>query len=81
MSFLLTACAAGTPHPTAGQPPTYRAGYSDGCNSGYVAAGHPYYRFTKDVQTYATDPLYKQGWDDGLTVCKGEYEAIGRALR
>jgi hypothetical protein len=62
-------------------PPSYRAGFSPGCDSGYVAAGHPYYRFNKDVTRYAGDSLYKQGWDDGFAQCKGRYEAVGRSMR
>lgn len=62
-------------------PPTYQEGYAAGCNSGNVAAGHPYYRFTKDIQAYASDQLYKQGWDDGFQVCKGKYESVQRMMR
>ena len=63
-----------------GRPDGYRYGYADGCNSGNVAAGHPYYRFSKDIQSYSSDDLYRQGWNDGFSTCKGKYEAIGRAL-
>lgn len=63
------------------QPQGYKDGWKDGCPSGYVAAGHPYYRFAKDVQRYAADGMYKQGWDDGMTQCKGNYESIGRSMR
>jgi hypothetical protein len=65
----------------AGQPPAYKDGYMGGCNSGYVAAGHPYYKFNKDVARYGSDNIYKQGWDDGFVVCKGKYDAIGQSLR
>lgn len=65
----------------AGQPVEYRDGYKSGCSSGYLAAGNPYYRFSKDVPRYAGDAIYKQGWDDGFSVCKGSYESVGRALR
>lgn len=58
----------------AGQPLPYKEGYKDGCDSGYVAAGHPYYRPAKDVTKYGSDSLYKQGWDRGFSVCKDEYE-------
>ena len=64
----------------AGQPVPYKVGFKDGCDSGYVAAGHPYYKFKKDIARYSRDELYKQGWDDGFRVCKGKYESIGRAL-
>ncbi|HXV80809.1 MAG TPA: hypothetical protein VEG60_13100 [Candidatus Binatia bacterium] len=45
----------------AGQPVQYKEGYMAGCDSGYVGAGHPYYRFSKDVTRYGNDNLYKQG--------------------
>lgn len=63
------------------QPPEYKAGYGDGCDSGYVAAGHPYYRFAKDVVRFGNDALYKQGWEDGFSVCKGSYDSISTGLR
>jgi hypothetical protein len=62
-------------------PGEYQEGYSAGCPSGQVAAGHPYRSFTKDVDRYSNDARYRQGWDDGFSVCKGQYEAIGNALR
>ena len=60
----------------AGQPLPNKDGYKSGCDSGYVAAGHPYYRFSKNVVRYNDDSLYKQGWDDGFSVCKGKYDSI-----
>lgn len=58
------------------QPISYREGYMQGCSSGYVAAGHPYYRFEKDVERHLNDKLYRAGWNDGFQVCKGKYDAI-----
>ena len=63
------------------QPEAYRSGYAAGCDSGYVAAGHPYYRFSKDAAAYGADDLYRQGWDDGFAVCKGKYEAVRQSVR
>lgn len=60
------------------QPAEYKLGYAEGCDSGYVAAGNPYYRFSKDVARFGTDPLYKSGWEDGFAVCKGSYDSMGR---
>ena len=60
-----------------GQSPEYKQGYGAGCNSGYVAAGNHYYKFTKDVTAYSANQVYKQGWDDGFTVCKGKYDSLG----
>ena len=58
------------------QPISYREGYQHGCNSGYVAAGHPYYKFEKNVNRHLNDALYRSGWDDGFAVCKGKYESF-----
>lgn len=63
------------------QPAPYRHGYAEGCSSGQSAAGNPWKKFAKDVSEYQEAGLYKQGWDDGFNVCKGQYEAIGRAMR
>lgn len=83
--FLISGCATDMQRVDreigSNQPPSYKQGYADGCDSGYVAAGHPYYRFKKDVIRFTSDNIYKQGWDDGFSVCKGKYDAIGRALR
>jgi hypothetical protein len=79
------ACAAGCANQsdmrmTEGQPPEYATGFRSGCDSGYAAAGHPYYRPSKDVQRMETDKTYATGWNDGFVQCKGSYEAIGRAM-
>lgn len=82
LALAATACAAPPAHyAVPGTPAMYQRGMQEGCSSGYVAAGHPYYRWTKDVALHAHDNLYKQGWDDGFAKCKGQYEAIGRALQ
>jgi len=65
----------------AGQPNEYKEGYAPGCDSGYVAAGHPYYKFSKDVRRYVDDAIYKNGWDDGFAICKSQYESTRRSLR
>lgn len=65
----------------AGQPPDYRAGYRDGCESGYAAAGNPYMRTRKNIDLFLGNPVYKTGWEDGFAYCKGDYESTSRALR
>ena len=55
-------------------PPEYQSAYVDGCQSGRVAAGYPYARIRKDIKLYAADNTYKQGWDDGYSACKSQYE-------
>jgi hypothetical protein len=80
----ISACApvdAVTKRNTAGQPPAYVDGYSAGCGSGYVAAGHPYAQAGKDVSRYLSDAVYKTGWDDGFVTCKGQYDSIGASMR
>lgn len=78
-ALCLSACApvdSVTRRNTAGQPAGYVTGYSAGCGSGYVASGHPYAQATKDVSRYLSDAVYKMGWDDGFTTCKGQYDRI-----
>lgn len=65
----------------ASQPVSYKEGYKDGCDSGYVASGHPYYKFSKNVIRFNNDSLYKQGWEDGYGVCKSKYDSTQRLLR
>lgn len=64
-----------------GQPAEYRDGYKAGCDSGNNAGGSVYHRFNKDVSRYGSAALYKQGWDDGFSVCKGKYESAARIFR
>ncbi len=73
-ALLASGCAAQTQAPSG--PPSWQAGYSAGCASGYKAAGNPYYQYQKDFGSYGADPLYKQGWDEGYGACKDRYNAI-----
>lgn len=65
----------------AGQPQEYREGFQAGYDSGNAVIGRLFYKFNKDVRRYTSDELYRAGWDDGFNVCKGNDEALGRALR
>lgn len=76
---ILTGCATKASDIRIG-PPAYKEGFAEGCDSGYVAAGHPYYQFRKDTIRYTRDDQYKQGWNDGFATCKGQYDAIRRSL-
>lgn len=60
----------------ASQPIEYKQGFRAGCDSGYVAAGHPYYSFSKDPARYESEGLYRQGWNDGFATCKGKYDGL-----
>jgi hypothetical protein len=63
------------------QPVAYQQGFKDGCDSGYAAAGHVYYRPAKNLSRWEADKLYTLGHNDGFAQCKGSYESIGRAVQ
>lgn len=84
-TFMLVGCVTNPNSPemrmTQGQPPEYADGFQSGCDSGYVAAGHPYYRASKDVRRMVDDKFYAMGWNDGFAQCKGSYDSIRRGFR
>lgn len=49
----------------------FKAGYRDGCDSGFADAAWYNYkgRFTKDDDQYSSNEDYHKGWDDGHTAC------------
>ena len=51
------------------QPPAYKVGFMEGCDSGYVSGGNTSYIFKKDTNRFDTDDVYKQGWNDGFNRC------------
>ena len=61
-----------------GMPPLWQEAYSAGCDSGYSAAGNPYYKFRKDYPLYKNGEEYKDGWDAGYDACKTQYSNLGR---
>jgi len=78
--LFLTGCGSSMVRTPQG-PPQWQQGYSEGCTSGYSAAGHPYYRWEKDPRRALDDRLYGMGWKDGFETCKSSYESTGRLLR
>jgi len=62
----------------AGHDPAYVQGFDHGESSGLSAAGHPYMAFIKDTHRYESDSQYRQGWDDGYSGGKSQYETIRR---
>ncbi len=48
----------------AGYPPAVRDGYIDGCET---AKQSEFGR--KDEKRFASDPRYRMGWNDGLSMC------------
>jgi hypothetical protein len=73
-TLVLLGCASDTQRVNnefrANQPLEYKQGYIDGEKSGCDSVGNPWYKVTKDLQRYADDSLYKQGWDDGFSAGK-----------
>jgi hypothetical protein len=65
----------------AGYDPAYADGYADGEQSGSKAGGNPYAPFTKNTHRFDEDPQYRQGWQDGFNVGKGQYEASSRLVQ
>jgi len=55
-----------------GYGPNYSHGYEDGCKSGRKAGGSMFDQFTKNVRLYDSNNKYREGWNDGFKVCKGE---------
>jgi len=50
--------------------PVYRAAYANACINGYIDAGRPGVAYADlDPARYASDPRYRQGWDDGYSTC------------
>jgi hypothetical protein len=79
LPLLLAACAsvsppaaapatqAGNPNPPAnvnlsGYPLEFRQGYADGCASARGSA-------QRDEARYKADSQYRQGWEDGKSIC------------
>lgn len=75
--LFLSGCAPRA-HEIPNGPKPYQEGFYDGCSSGYVAAGNPYYQYKKDVVKSNSDQYYKEGWTDGFNTCKGKYDSIMR---
>jgi hypothetical protein len=72
MAFAVSGCAE-IPDPSEPPPgpPEFEQAYIDGCISGYDDAGRDGYRsmFRKDVEAFASDAAYKNGWDQGHAAC------------
>ena len=78
----LTGCASTKDDLVAkGYPLHYAEGFDDGCHSGKKAAGSLFDEFKKDVNRFASDTEYAQGWSDGFRQCESEQEALQRQMR
>lgn len=64
-----------------GYPADYADGFDDGCHSGHKAGGNLFDEFRKDVERFARDDRYAQGWSDGFRQCESEQEALDRQTR
>jgi len=73
-ALLLASCGINS---TPEGPPNFRAGWDAGCQSGYAAAGMVlFFRFTRDIEAYDTDSIYRQGWDAGYQHCHSQQSVL-----
>ncbi len=56
----------------------FRAGFRDGCDSGYAAAGNTLYRAVKDENMAASKQDYGVGWSTGFNECEANFARIQR---
>ena len=80
----LTACTGGVANPQIPPPgsPVFQQSYLDGCSSGFKDAGRDGYEedYRKDTASYAHEPDYKQGWDEGHAACFEEEKRHPKVL-
>ena len=69
--LLLSACAFDR-DPTVLQDPLYKAGYSDGCNSGHTRVSGFKETIHRNAALYAEEENYRTGWGDGYASCGGQ---------
>jgi hypothetical protein len=65
----LSSCGFGQPMKADEAPPgpyDWRLGYAQGCDSAWDII---YVGFRKDQTAYATNQMYRDGWDDGYRRC------------
>jgi hypothetical protein len=55
-----------------GNPPSYVAGYIDGCSAGRRLAGDKTFTYRKNNSRFETDALYARGWQEGQINCRNE---------
>jgi len=63
-----------------GYGPYYSHGYEDGCKSGRKAGGSMFDQFSKNVRLYDSDYKYREGWNDGFRVCRGQEKEMLRSM-
>lgn len=65
-----------------GDPPSYVAGYVDGCSTGRRLGGDKHFVYRKDNLRFNKDALYAKGWQEGQINCRNEAleedERLGR---
>jgi hypothetical protein len=65
-----------------GDPPSYVAGYIDGCSTGRRLSGDTNFNYRKDNLRFDKDALYAKGWQEGQINCRNEAleedERLGR---
>lgn len=55
-----------------GDPPTYVAGYIEGCSAGRRLGGDKRFVYRKNNARFEKDALYARGWQEGQINCRNE---------
>ena len=74
---MMASCTAALIDPTAppaDAAPAFKAGYGDGCVSGFADAGREGMQldWRRDEQRFAADAQYQRGWESGHRACYEE---------
>ncbi|MEQ9517842.1 MAG: hypothetical protein RLN89_00235 [Parvibaculum sp.] len=69
--LLLSACAFDRA-PEVLQDPLYKAGHSDGCNTGHTRVSGFKETIHRNASLYETEENYRAGWGDGYASCGGQ---------
>lgn len=74
MALMVASCGLFTSKATRAlrKSPDYRAGYQDGCNSGYGPDANKRRDDTtvRDDEAYQNNKAYREGWNRGNTACR-----------
>jgi len=63
-----------------GNPPSYVAGYVDGCSSGRRLGGDKRFVYRKNGTRFDKEALYARGWEEGQISCRNEALAEDQVL-
>ena len=81
--IMLLALLSGCTTPTFTMPPgpaAYRAGYHDGCDTGYAYASSPSYAASDVTEPPTLAQPYASGWRGGFERCRDNMQHIERSV-